>query len=215
MNFRLSSLAAGCTLALFSIPATAADDFSAGMQDVRSAAAVVQQMAHEPGLAQLLRESKGVLFIPNSAAGTLGGDGVLVVREHGTWSNPIFYNLGKVSTGSPAGGASGSLALILLSDRAANSFYGRNNFSLTAEAGLSIVNWSKDAQGDLGQGHDVVVWSENENMPASVSVGVSGVAYDRGENAAFYHRQATADEIMDREVTNRNPAPLQRALKNL
>ena len=220
MNIKLIILAAGCSLALLSLPALAADHSSDGMKDVHDAVGVVHQMAQQPEIAQLMRDAKGVLLIPDYGsaalvAGVSGGDGVLITHEHGTWGNPVFYNLGKVSVGLQAGGSGGSIAMILLSDRAVNSFHGDNNFSLTADAGLSIVNWSKDAQANVGKGHDVVVWSNTKGLLGRASVGVADVHYDRDENTVYYHREASADEILNGEVTNRHSEALRRALNNL
>ncbi|HVU26113.1 MAG TPA: lipid-binding SYLF domain-containing protein [Opitutus sp.] len=216
----MTSLAAGCSLALLALPATAASHDSDGMQDLHQAVGVVHEMVGKPEIAQLLRDAKGILIVPHYGsaalvAGVSGGDGVLIAREHGSWSNPMFYNLGKVSVGLQAGGSGGSIAMILLSDRAVNSFHGNNNFSLTADAGLSIINWSADTQADVGKGHDVVVWSDTQGLLGRASVGVADISYDQEENTQFYHRRVSSDEIMNGEVPNRHSQPLKDALGKL
>jgi lipid-binding SYLF domain-containing protein len=216
MNFRFISIAAGCALAFGTLPAVAAsDDASPGsMTDLQQAVQVVGQMQQQPETAQLMRNAKGLLIVPGGpttavaadATGASGGEGLLVVRQHGTWSNPVFYRL------RPAGSA-GPLALILLSDRAVNSFYGADNFTPDASAGLSIANAAENSSAASGKNYDIVVWGNGQSQQASV--GVAGVSFDRSANTRFYHRQMTVSRILNSTVGQNRADPLRRALDNL
>ncbi|HWA84953.1 MAG TPA: lipid-binding SYLF domain-containing protein, partial [Opitutus sp.] len=134
-------------------------------------------------------------------AGASGGEGILLAHNGTGWSDPVFYNLGKVSVGLQAGVSAGSIAMVLLTDEAVNSFRKHNNFSLTADAGLSVVTWSRRAQADLGRGHDVIVWSDTAGLLGNVSVGVADIWLDRSENEAYYGQPVNAPQVLNGEVS--------------
>ncbi len=51
--------------------------------------------------------------------------------------------------------------MLLMTDRALNSFKGNNTFSLNADAGLTIINYSARGQASVGKG-DVIFWADTE-----------------------------------------------------
>lgn len=105
--------------------------------------------------------------------------------------------------GAQAGVAAGSVAMILMNDKAVNSFKKNdgNNFSLDANAGLTVVNYSADAQASAGKG-DVVLWSDTAGAFAGASVGISDIARDDDENRGYYNRQVNTTQIITGAVSN-------------
>jgi SH3 domain-containing YSC84-like protein 1 len=173
---------------------------------------VIQQMDADPGMKKLLKQAKGVYIVPDYGraalgVGARGGAGVLFVKQGGKWGNPAFYNMGGVSAGAQAGVEAGAIALLLNNQKALNSFKKNNNFSLNAEAGLTVVNWSAKAQGSAGKG-DVVAWSDTEGAFGDLAVSVTDINFDEKETGAFYGRKiaSAADVIGGKVKAPRSPA---------
>lgn len=173
---------------------------------VQDAAGVVDQMEADPGLQPLLAEAKGLFIVPHYGRGALvvgarGGEGVLVSRAGDEWNGPVFYDIGGISVGAEAGGEGGEIAMLLMTDDAVNSFEGENTFSFNAEAGVTIIDYSTYAQGSVGKGEDVILWSDTEGLFAGASLSVSDIAFDDEENAAYYRRSVLAQDVLEGNVT--------------
>lgn len=212
----------GSSLALVAVPLTSAlaaagadngqsaqysDERHDAQKEINEAANVARQMKQDPQMQAMLRKAKGVFIVPDYGRGALivggaGGEGVAMSRKGGAWSGPAFYNIGSVSIGAQVGASAGSIAMLLMSDDAVNAFKQNNNFSLNADAGLTIVDYSARADAAAGDS-DVVVWSDTEGALANASVGVTDVSRDDDEIKSFYPHEVTAKEILNREV----PAP--------
>ncbi len=185
---------------------------------VTDAVAVVRAMDAEPRMRSLLQQSKGVFIVPSYgraalAVGASGGTGILVVRRPGgDWSNPAFYNMGGLSVGLQAGAQGGSLALVLMNDKAVNEFVKKNNFALNARAGLTVINWSRMAQGSAGSG-DVVAWSGTKGLFGDLAtIEVSDVRYNQNLTDAYYHRTLPVGDVIAGAAANAQAEPLVQAL---
>jgi len=185
---------------------------------VNDAVAVVRRMESTPGMANLLQKSKGVLIVPTYAraavgVGGSGGSGVLLVKkDDGTWSDPAFYNIGGISVGAQVGAEGGPIALVLNNDKAVNSFMQKNNFSVSADAGLTVVNWTKVAQGSVGTG-DVVAWAGTKGLFGNVaSIGVNDIRFNQRETDAYYQQTLTAKDVVGGKATNPHADALRKAL---
>ena len=166
------------------------DERQDAQEGVREATKVVKQMKSNAELKKALDRSKGVFIIPDYGRGAFvvggsGGSGVVLEHKDGKWSDPVFFNIGSISVGPQAGGSGGSIALLLMTDRAAEAFRRNNKFSLDAQAGLTIINFSARAKGSLGRG-DILLWSNTAGAYAGASIAVSDVNYDEDETAAYY-----------------------------
>ena len=73
--------------------------------------------------------------------------------------------------------------MILLTDKAVNTFKQDNNFSVSAEAGLSIIKWSKAGEASYGKG-DVVMWADTEGLFAGVELAVGDISSDEDARPA-------------------------------
>ncbi|HEU4373651.1 MAG TPA: lipid-binding SYLF domain-containing protein [Telluria sp.] len=226
-------LMAACTLALMSAsgvaaaqaaPAAVATHANASRQEaaadkhVSDAVAVVQRMLAEARMKDLLAQAKGIFIVPTYGKAALGigasgGAGLLLVkRADGGWSDPAFYNIGGVSAGAQVGAEGGAIAMVLNNEKAVNKFMQKNAFSLNAAAGLTLVNWSKIAQGALGEG-DVVVWSGTKGLYGNlVAVGVGDIRYNQNLTNAYYHQTVTAADAVAGKYTNPQADTLKQTL---
>jgi SH3 domain-containing YSC84-like protein 1 len=191
---------------------------TAAMRHVDDAVAVVRRIELEPGLNTLLQQAKGVFIVPTYARVALGvggggGAGVLLVkRDSGGWSDPGFYNIGGISLGAQVGAQGGPIVMVLNNDKAVNSFMQKNKFSLSADAGLTVVNWAKVAQGSVGAG-DVVVWAGTKGLFGNVvSIGVNDIRFDQKETDAYYHKVVSASDVVSGAVKNSQADTLKQAL---
>lgn len=190
----------------------------AAMKHVNDAVEVVHRMESEPGVKSLLQQAKGVFIVPSYGRAALGiggsgGAGVLLAkRDDGTWSDPAFYNLGAISIGLQAGAEGGPIAMILNNDKAVNHFLQKNNFSLSADAGLTVVNWAKAAQGEAGTG-DVVAWAGNKGLFGNVaSIGVNDIRFNQKQNDAYYHKTVAVRDVISGKIKNPQADTLKQAL---
>lgn len=166
---------------------------------------VVDKLKADQDVRNVVSQAKGLYVIPNYGrgafiAGGQGGEGVLLNAQGDTTHNPVFYNFGSVSVGAQAGGEMGEIVMLLMTDKAVNSFKQDNNFSLNAEAGLTIINWSAQAQGNIGAG-DIVIWSNTEGAFAGGALSVSNIFVDDEANKAYYGKDVRVTDILDGKVS--------------
>jgi len=188
-----------------------------GQEQVNEALKVVKQMKKDPKLTDLLQQAQGVYIVPDfgraaMGVGGRGGEGVLLLKRNGEWSGPAFYNFGRVSAGLQAGVDAGSIAMLLMTQDAVQPFTSqKNNFSLDATAGLTVVNYAAQGRATAGE-PDVITWSDTEGLFAGASIGVSGFTRDEDENRAYYKKQATTQQIFSGNVKNPHADALKDAL---
>jgi lipid-binding SYLF domain-containing protein len=228
-GFRTRSIAAACMLAWGSVgsiataqtspdriiraePPVAANaaiaDKTDAIAQINEAVRVVNEMKIDPDANLLLQNAEGVFVVTSYARaglglGVRGGEGVLMVKQNDNWSNPAFYDFGGVSAGLQAGAEAGSLVMVLNNERAVQSFMQKNNWSLNADAGLTVLAWSERAKANLGAG-DIVLWSDASGLMGDVAVGVTDISFDEEETGAFYGRAIALREIF---TTDMGPLP--------
>jgi lipid-binding SYLF domain-containing protein len=179
-------------------------------ETVQEAAHVVQQLKSEPRTKGMLSEAKAVFVVPDYGRASLGiggagGQGVLVTNNEGTWSGPAFYNIGAITAGLQAGVEAGPIAFLVMTDKSLAGFSKEHNFSLNADAGLTIVNYSRRDQFTPGKGADVIVWTGTKGLHGDLAVSVSDIIWDKQANRAYYQRMVDAGDIINGEV--KDPMP--------
>lgn len=184
--------------------ASYADDKTEKMRDAKAtitdAAEVIRKMKTDPEVLKQLEKVEGVFIIPDYAragviVGGYGGQGVLLTRQGTDWSDPVFYNLGGISGGAEIGAEVGEIAMLLTNEKAVDSFMTDNNFSLNADAGLTLVDFSERAKAASGKG-DVIVWSNTRGAYADLAVSVENIAWDKEETKAYYNKEVTDPSVI-------------------
>ena len=209
----LAGISTAQTAATERPPATGASA-PAGKQEaaadrhVADAVKVVQRMLEETRMKDLLQQAKGIFIVPSFGraavgVGASGGAGLLLTkRADGSWSDPAFYNIGGLSVGAQVGAEGGALAMVLNNEKAVNKFMQKNAFAVNAAAGLTLVNWSKIAQGNLGDG-DVVVWASTKGLYGNlVAVGVSDIRFNQDLTNAYYHQSVSVADALAGKYPN-------------
>lgn len=211
-----SGSASGSTGSTSSDTGSARSRSNDAMRQIDGAVQVVKQMEQDPKLKALLQQAKGVFIVPRYGRGALGiggsgGEGVMLVNNNGKWSNPVFYDIGSISIGAQAGAEVGSMAMLLMNEKATNGFMQDNKFSLTADAGLTIANYNASAQGNAGRG-DVIVWNDAKGAFASAAIGVTDIHFDAKDNQIFYKTKVSARDITGGKVKSTQATVLTQAL---
>lgn len=179
-----------------------AEEAAEARQLVNDAAKTLQQMKQDAELTQLLNKAQGVFIVPTYGRaavgiGGQGGEGVLLARQDDGWSDPAFYDVGGISLGAQLGAEGGSVAMLLMSKEALDAFKSDNEFSLDAEAKLTLADYSKLARTQLSDlEEDVVFWSNAEGAFAGATLSASGISWDDEENPAYYGKVTTPEEIL-------------------
>lgn len=177
---------------------------------------VVQQMKQDPEAAKALSEAKGVFLAPDFGRGAFivggrGGQGVLVTKNDAEWGKPAFFNFGTVSVGAQAGASAGQVAMLLMTDDAVNSFKQENNFSLNADAGLTLIGWSANVQSAAGKG-DIVFWSDTEGVFGGGAISVSDIYANDTAIKAYYRGSPDAEKILSGKAETNKSDPLKDVL---
>lgn len=167
---------------------------------VCDAVAVIGRMSASTGMAATLRQAQGLFVVPNYkraalGVGARGGSGVLLVKQGDSWSDPALFTLGGISAGLQAGVEAGTLALVLNNQNAVERFRKTSNWSLNAEAGLTIVNWNAMAQGSTGRG-DVIAWSDTKGLLGDVAVGITDIHFNQSQTSAYYGKTVALADIL-------------------
>lgn len=193
---------------------------STAIKHVDDAAAVVRTLASDASIGRLLSQARGIYIMPRYGRaalglGAAGGAGVFSEkRTDGTWSDPAFFNTGGISVGLQAGVEGGPVALLLMNDKALNSFRQKNNFNLSADAGLTVVNWRAQAQGQAGGG-DVVVWTGSKGLFGNVAtLAINDVRYNQKATQAYYGKALTAQDVVSGKASSPHSDTLKQALSS-
>lgn len=191
----------------------ASGDKADAIETIRDARGVAARMEADSRLKGLMQQAKGIFIVPQfTKAGLgIGGSGVLVAEQGGEWSSPALYELGGISVGAQIGVETGAVAMLLMSDKALENFRQKNKFSLDADAGLTIANYTAQANISVGR-DDVVIWTDTQGAFAGATVGASDIAFDSDENAALYQPGVSAEAILNGQVSSEQGQTLTAAL---
>lgn len=185
---------------------------------VRHAAQAVRDAQQNNKIAALMKQAKGVFVVPSYGEGSFligasGGNGVLTVRENGTWSDPAFYSTGSVSFGLQAGGKAGEIVMLLMSSKAVHDFETAKNLSLSGNAGLTVANFNANAHISTSN-DDVVVWSNVQGAEGGVKVGGNGISRDQDLDRQYYNKNLTTTQILQGQANNPEADVLRNALRS-
>lgn len=152
----------------------------------------------------LLERAYAVAVVPSVIKVGLGiggrrGKGVLVVRrDSGTWSNPVFVNLTGGSFGFQVGVQSTDVVLVFTSRHSIEGIVG-GKVTLGADASVAAgpVGRQSSAATDVGLTAQVYSYSRASGLFAGVALDGSALTIDHRSNELFYGRPGVlASEII-------------------
>lgn len=189
--------------------ALAATSVAAERQDARlmTATQVLEELSRAPDQnipAWLLERAHAVAIVPDVIKVGLGiggrrGKGALVVRKDtGEWSNPIFVNLTGGSFGFQVGVQSTDVVLVFTSRQSIEGIVG-GKITLGADASVAAgpVGRQSSAATDIGLTAQVYSYSRASGLFAGVALDGSALTIDHRSNELYYGRSGIlASEII-------------------
>jgi lipid-binding SYLF domain-containing protein len=165
----------------------------------------------------LLERAYAVAVVPSVIKVGLGiggrrGKGVLVVRkDSGTWSNPVFVNLTGGSFGFQLGVQSTDVVLVFTSKRSIEGIVG-GKVTLGADASVAAgpVGRQSSAATDIGLTNVVYSYSRASGLFAGVALDGSAMTIDDRSNELFYGRTGILPSEIIRSDAPAAPEPAQR-----
>ncbi len=183
----------------------------------------VVNLKHDPSFAQahdMLRHARAVLIIPKLVKGGFifgaeGGDGVLLERRGGHWSQPAFYTLGSASFGLQAGLEQAQIVLLIMSDRALHGIE-HSKFKIGAAADITVVTLSGGAEGATSGNlsGDIIAWTSATGAYGGLTFNGSIVDDKSDWDSEFYGRPASVSDIVNNRVHNPATAGLRSELSS-
>lgn len=162
----------------------------------------------------LLERAYAVAVIPAVIKVGLGiggrrGKGVLVVRKDtGHWSNPIFVNLTGGSFGFQVGVQSTDVVLVFTSKQSIEGIVG-GKVTLGADASVAAgpIGRQSSAATDIGLTAQVYSYSRASGLFAGVALDGSAITIDSGSNESFYKKPGILASEIIRADAPTAPAP--------
>jgi lipid-binding SYLF domain-containing protein len=179
------------------------------VERVKNAVEVCQEFIGLPeeGIPEaLLHKSQAIAIMPGvfKAAYVVGGEhgnGVLLVRrDDGSWSNPIFISMTGGSLGFQIGAQKADIILVF-KDRKSVETITRGKFTLGGDASVAVgpVGRAAEASTDIKFEAEVYSYSKAKGLFAGVSIKGASISIDKDSNASFYRSfDLTADDILNR-----------------
>jgi len=172
-----------------------------------TATQVLEELARAPDQnipAWLLERAHAVAIVPDVIKVGLGiggrrGKGALVVRrDNGEWSNPVFVNLTGGSFGFQVGVQSTDVVLVFTSRQSIEGIVG-GKVTLGADASVAAgpVGRQSSAATDIGLTAQVYSYSRASGLFAGVALDGSALTIDHRSNEQYYGRSGIlASEII-------------------
>lgn len=169
----------------------------------------------------LLRKAHGVMIVPKLIKGGFivggeGGEGVLMVRGHGGWSDPAFYVIGSASFGLQIGLQQAEMILLVMTDKGVQALL-RDEFKIGAQAGIAVATLGSGVEGAIGGASppDIVVWSSASGVYGGVTINGSIIKPQPDDDRAFYGRPVTTHDVLYGRTPSGQATSLRQALGSL
>jgi lipid-binding SYLF domain-containing protein len=190
---------------------------------VDRATLTVNEMMRDPHAGDVkgvARRARAVMVFPRVFRGGFiiggeGGYGVLLARDAaGNWSSPAFYALGSGSIGLQIGVSDSQVMLFIMNDRALNAVL-QSQFKFGADASIAVATIGAGVEGSTTAAlrADIVAVSKSRGLFAGLSLEGSIMARRNEQNAAYFGRPVSAEQIvLTMEVHNPGADNLRAAL---
>ena len=210
----LSKIAICLIVAGFSVAAVAGERQDARLTTATRVLTELMQMPEENIPTWLLERAHAVAVIPavikvGLGVGARRGKGVLVVRkDNGEWSNPVFVNLTGGSFGFQVGVQSTDIVLVFTSRKSIEGIVG-GKVTLGADASVAAgpVGRQSSAATDVGLSAQVYSYSRAQGLFAGVALDGSAMTIDGKSNESFYGRPGVLASDLIRADAPPAPAP--------
>jgi lipid-binding SYLF domain-containing protein len=167
----------------------------------------------------LLERAYAIAIVPDVIKVGLGigarrGKGVLVVRrDNGSWSNPIFVNLTGGSFGFQVGVQSTDVVLVFATRQGVEGIVG-GKVTLGADASVAAgpVGRQSSAATDIGLNAQVYSYSRASGLFAGVALDGSALTIDHRSNELFYGKPGVLPSEIMRSDAPAAPAPADKLL---
>jgi lipid-binding SYLF domain-containing protein len=210
----LSKVAICLIVAGFSVAAVAGERQDARLTTATRVLTELMQMPEQNIPTWLLERAHAVAVIPavikvGLGVGARRGKGVLVVRkDNGEWSNPVFVNLTGGSFGFQVGVQSTDIVLVFTSRKSIEGIVG-GKVTLGADASVAAgpVGRQSSAATDVGLSAQVYSYSRAQGLFAGVALDGSAMTIDGKSNESFYSRPGVLASDIIRADAPPAPAP--------
>lgn len=191
----LSKVFIGLIACAFSLAAVAAERQDTRLNTSTRVLTELMMMPEQNIPAWLLDRAHAVAVVPAVIKVGLGvggrrGKGVLVVRKDtGQWSNPVFVNLTGGSFGFQVGVQSTDVVLVFTSRQSIEGIVG-GKVTLGADASVAAgpIGRQSSAATDVGLTAQVYSYSRASGLFAGVALDGSAMTIDHKSNESFYGR---------------------------
>jgi len=172
---------------------------------VRDAQTVVESLRRNPdfsAIERFLPDAAAVVVLPDMVKGGFilgaeGGNGVLLARKDGGWSDPTFVTAGGGSVGLQIGGQVQDVLMILRS-RAALDAILNDQLRLGAEASVAAgpVGGGVEGATTANLDADIVIFADAVGAFAGAALEGAVIAPREGRNADYYGEAVAARDAL-------------------
>jgi lipid-binding SYLF domain-containing protein len=186
-------------LATLSSNAWAQDPNARAAALVQSADQSLESFLADPqwqALRNLLGGARAVYIVPHDVAGGFlitasGGDGVLLRRHGGLWSDPIFMHMSTVGVGFVGGAETQSIVMVIMTDSGVEGLIS-GVAQLGGSGGFALANLGVGgggSGGSLSGGLQVLTVSTAQGLFAGSQIGGTQLSAQAAYNTAVYGPQ--------------------------
>ena len=167
-----------------------------------------------------INKSKAILIFPEIYEGSLifgakGGNGLLLIRNDGSWTGPFFYTIGGLSVGLQFGLKSGKVIMTVMSLRGLKSILGeRVKFGVDIDAAVMNEGIGYSAESTLRLA-DIFSFSDNKGLFLGGSFEGTYLQPRNDLNFSLYNQEYTKEEILEETSFNKAALEVIQILKNI
>lgn len=179
------------------------EDVADARKDAREATAVLNEMMKKPDdfvPRELLQKANAIAVFPDVVKGAFlvggrGGHGVVSVKNGGTWSAPVFYNIGGASFGPQIGVKRTDYIMLFMNDAALKDLMdGKLEFGGDLSFAAGPVGRTAGAGTTTSLDTGVLTWSRSAGAFVGASLKGAELNSDDSKNEAVYGMKG--DQIM-------------------
>ena len=198
-------LTACLTALLLSASSVYADLSTSEVKRIQEAAQVLKEIHAVPDKdipKELWDKAACVIVVPSlkKAAFVFGGEygkGLMSCRRNGSWSAPVFMQVGKGSWGLQIGAQSIDLVLLVMNDGGMQKLL-KNKVSLGAEASIAAGPVGRDARAatDAQMKAEILSYSRTQGLFAGINLSGGVVKPDDDDNTDLYGSGTSAATVV-------------------